>query len=137
MTTIKRLRALFREVLAEAEANPSFAKRISEALGEDDRPSSGERDSVRPQGQRRSNRRTPGILDPFTTYQHGGEPGLREALSGLDLERLKDIVAEHRMDPSTLAMKWRTPERVIDLIVSTVASRDRKGYAFRLPPSTP
>jgi hypothetical protein len=38
------------------------------------------------------------------------------------------------MDRSKLAMKWKTKDRLVELIVSTVASRARKGDAFRDPP---
>ena len=34
------------------------------------------------------------------------------------------------MDRAKLAMKWQTPERLIDLIVNQTAIRSRKGEAF-------
>jgi len=49
----------------------------------------------------------------------------------LNIEQLKDMVAEHGMDQAKLAMKWRTSDRLVDLIASTVAARARKGDAFR------
>ena len=46
------------------------------------------------------------------------------------LDQLKDVVAQHRMDRSQLALKWRTPERLIELIVAQTISRAHKGEAF-------
>ena len=40
----------------------------------------------------------------------------------LDVDQLKDVVAQHQMDRAKLAMKWRTPERLIDLIVTQTIS---------------
>ncbi|GAB3269394.1 hypothetical protein GCM10027449_03650 [Sinomonas notoginsengisoli] len=49
----------------------------------------------------------------------------------MDLEHLRDIVAEHGMDHDRLAMKWKDPNRVIERIVDKVAARATKGSAFR------
>jgi hypothetical protein len=51
--------------------------------------------------------------------------------ASLDLEQLRDVVAEYRMDPNKLVMKWKDRERVIEHIATTAASRGRKGDAFR------
>lgn len=51
-------------------------------------------------------------------------------LAGLSVEELKDIVAEHGMDSAKLAMRWKKPAKLIDLIVAKVDARARKGYAF-------
>jgi hypothetical protein len=56
---------------------------------------------------------------------------LRNRLGSLDLEQLRDILAEHRLDHDRLAMKWKDPARVIDRIVERVAARASKGSAFR------
>ena len=55
---------------------------------------------------------------------------LRSRLSILTIDQLKNIVAEHGIDTTKLAMKWRTPERLVALIVSTVRGRLAKGTAF-------
>ncbi len=121
----RRLKALFREILSEATVNEDFARRLGDALGG---PTSRGRDeadrAVRP------HRRPPGILDPFAIYL-AGEDSLRRRLSELDVELLKDIIAANGMDSSKLAMKWKTSERLVELIVDTVKSRSRKGDAFR------
>ncbi|MBZ5515173.1 MAG: hypothetical protein LAN62_10120 [Acidobacteriia bacterium] len=79
---------------------------------------------------RRAGRRPAGVVDPFTIYTEG-ESALRRKLEELDLDRLKDIIAEHGMDSSKLAMKWKSRERLVQLIVKTVHERAQKGDAFR------
>lgn len=127
---VDRLQAVFSEILEEADANPAFAERLARAMEE---PHRGRSASPRQAGRRRG-RRPPGVLDPFAAHSAGGETELREALGRLDIEQLKDIVAEHGMDTSKLALKWKTPERLIDLIATTVDSRARKGQAFTIRP---
>ncbi len=83
-------------------------------------------------GGRRS-RRSAGPWDPFVVYAEQGEAALRDRLTALDLEQLRDIIAEHGMDTDRLAMKWRDPSRVVDRIVERVVDRAAKGDAFRSP----
>ena len=78
----------------------------------------------------RPHRRTPAILNPLEVVRTSPIQ-LREQLSDLDIERLKDIVAEFGMDPSKLVMKWKEANRIIDHIVETSVSRASKGTAFR------
>ena len=78
----------------------------------------------------RSSRRGPAVLDPFALYAEGKDV-LRRRLEVLDIERLKDIVAEHGMDSPKLAMKWKTRGRLMELIIKTVSDRAHKGDAFR------
>src|SRR5262249_17432711 len=90
-------------------------------------------DSPEPPGPfGRKHRRTPAVLDPFEEYKKG-EAVLRERLTALNLDQLRDIVAQYGMDRSKLAMKWKDQGRLLDLIVSTVTSRSEKGHAFRTP----
>jgi hypothetical protein len=134
MNIADRLQALFREIASEIEANPSFAHRLKAVLEDDSAPVQVKGQSTALPSKRRPHRRTPGVLDPFAIYAEGNEPALRTRLEDLELERLKDIVAEYSMDPAKLAMKWRTKGRLIDLIVNTIRERDRKGDAFRAEP---
>lgn len=123
MSLQHKLRALVDIVLEEAGHNPAFAEKLTVLLGE-----------ARPTEKiagKRTGRRTPAILDPFAIMQEQGELSLREALRKLDLEQLRDIIAEYGMDPAKLAMKWKAADRVIDLVVSTAALRLTKGDAFR------
>lgn len=131
----------------EAAQTPTFAAKLRAALEVNqtpgaDEPAGKEEVDSRKSGSRRTagesfsrarNRRAPGVLDPFTVYATNGEARLRADLALLDLERLRDIVAEHGMDQDRLAMKWKDPQRVIDRIVDRVAARLAKGDAFRTP----
>lgn len=127
------VQAFLMEVLDEAQANQPFAARLANLLSAP--ASEGDRKGKkhRAADARRTHRRQPGPVDPFDIYDRGGETELRKELGRLDLERLKDIVAEHGMDRTKLAMKWRTTDRLIGLIAETVDARARKGDAFRQP----
>lgn len=106
----------------EAARTSRFATALSRALP----PAS--RDDVK---TKRTGRRAAGAIDPFSTYKEIGADGLRDRLGQLDLEQLRDIVAEHGMDHDRLAMKWKRSDRVVDRIVDKVVSRTAKGSAFR------
>ncbi len=141
-----RLRALLEVVEAHTAANPDFAAEVAAAL--DQTAEETARASLRKGGRprrarvassihdisrsqpRKGGRRPPGPFDPFAVYSED-EDELRRRLDECDLEQLRDIVAEHGMDHDRLAMKWKTPERVIERIVDTVIARTRKGEAFR------
>jgi hypothetical protein len=64
-------------------------------------------------------------------FADSGESGLRDRLTALNLEQLRDIVAEHGMDHDRLAMKWKDSERVMERVIDRVTSRASKGSAFR------
>ena len=134
MSVKSRLRNFVRVVSDEADRNPDFANRLREVFDGNPAP---QRGSAPPAARKTSsvsrrpaNRRSPAVLDPVTIAQRG-EDLLREALKPLDLEQLKDIVADYGMDQRRLVMKWKTPARVIDHIVEVSVSRARKGDAFR------
>lgn len=127
MTANQAVRKIIEEVLFELERNPDLADRLRLVLN----PKRSSK-ATSPEG-RRPRRRAPSAFDPFAVYEEGGESSLHNRLRELDLERLKDMVADHGMDPMKLAMKWRTQDRLVDLIVRTVHDRARKGDAFRSP----
>jgi hypothetical protein len=120
MSTIDRLEAALRVVLDEAKENADFRARLEAALSG---PSAGG-------GEKRRHRRAQSPVDPFRVFETDGEAGLRTALGRLDLEQLKDVVAGYDMDRDRLALKWRSPDRLIARIVDLVAARRRKGDAF-------
>lgn len=116
------LSTIVKAVADEATRTPRFANALAAPL----HPRRSGPPSVK-----RSARRKPGVIDPFAVYNDAGEEGLRLRLSELDLEQLRDLIAEHGMDHDRLAMKWKDPRRVIDRIVEKVAARSAKGSAFR------
>lgn len=120
------LSGLMVTIAQEAGRTPRFANALQDSMATGS--------TVTPKAKR-TGRRPPGIIDPFAIYSQEDEQGLRLRLTDLDLEQLRDIVAEHGMDHDRLAMKWKDPQRVIDRIVEKVVSRTSKGSAFR-PDST-
>jgi hypothetical protein len=118
------LQALITVILDEAERNPEFARSIEVALGiAGGSKAPGERISkVR-------SRRTPAVLNPIETARQG-EAALRQRLTALSLEQLKDVVADYGMDPGKLVMKWKTANRIIDRIVEFSMTRAVKGDVF-------
>jgi len=135
-----RLKSFMEVVLSEMRANPAFAERVGAVL--DPPPSEpvarqakdswprGSRPPAAEGAAKRGNRRAASLVDPLTAI-HSGQQHLRNQLAPLDLEQLRDVVADYRMDPSKLAMKWKDRERVIDHIVATAVERGQKGDAFR------
>ena len=125
MTIRKQLKALMTVIVAEADQNPEFAQKLALVFGWDKT-----KQRARQPSKRRGSRRTPGVLDPVALYGEG-EDQLREKLKALDIEQLKDIVAECGMDPSKLVMKWKSMERIANHIVEVASTRAKKGDAFR------
>jgi hypothetical protein len=76
-------------------------------------------------------KRCTSVFDPVELYHQQGEQYLRQQLQQLKVEQLKDMIAEHGMDASRRAMRWKKRDRLIDLIVQTASCRARKGDAFR------
>lgn len=126
--TTSHLRRLFDEIIAEAERRPEFGRHLAAAIS-DATPKTPQPPRQPPKGARR-NRRAPAVLDPFELFGRG-EVVLRDALHKLTLDQLKDIVSEQAMDSSKLALKWRSSDRLIDLIATTVRARIEKGDAFK------
>ncbi|MEQ9357298.1 hypothetical protein [Coleofasciculus chthonoplastes] len=81
--------------------------------------------------KKRRTRRCASVFDPVELYHQQGEKHLREQLQPLEVEQLKDMIAEHGMDASRRAMRWKKRDRLIELIVQTASCRARKGDAFR------
>ncbi|MEA3034053.1 MAG: hypothetical protein QOH86_2069 [Sphingomonadales bacterium] len=135
MNAKKTLNALFREILQEANANPSFRARLEAVLNPQSKAGVSKsrrppREGGTPQPKRPSNRRPPAVLDPVHLARQG-EDLLRAELAKLDLEQLRNVVAEYGMDPGKLVLKWRDEERVIERIVEVARGRAHKGSAFR------
>lgn len=135
MDLSRAMRNLAKVISEEADRNPEFERRVQEALGLSategkNSRSRKETDAVTTGATRGRNRRTPAVLDPIQIVQES-EENLREQLSPLTEDQLKDIVADYGMDPSKLVMKWKTRDRIVNHIVEMAISRSRKGDAFR------
>lgn len=123
----KRLEALVQTVLDEAARNAEFRHSLERALGEN--PS--ERGRINESAHsRKGGRRTRAAFDPVEVVRNG-EAALRERLDVLDIEQLRDVVAQFGMDPGKLVMKWKDRTRVIDRITEVALGRSTKGDAFR------
>jgi hypothetical protein len=116
--TADQARALFAKLSLRLDDDPYLARRVLDALNKAAQP------------RKSSNRRTAAVLDPGAVYRQD-PAALRPALTALSLDQLKDVVSQYAMDPRRLAMKWRTPERLIELIVTVTEHRASKGNAFR------
>lgn len=138
MNTRKVLISLMKEIADEAERNPAFMTKLQSIL----EPTAKGKSKAGPGGtssgpkaahtppKRPSNRRQKAEIDPVSLARVGEEV-LRSALSKLDIEKLRDVVAEYGMDTGKIVMKWRTPDRIIDRIVEISRLRAQKGNAFR------
>lgn len=127
---------LVQVVADEAARTPRFAKAVAGAIAAAAEPASPQSapmpaKSAAKKPAARRGKRSPGPFDPFAVYQADGEEGLRARLAPLELEQLKDIVAEHNMDYDRLAMRWRTASKLHDRIVERVKAAWTKGDAFR------
>jgi hypothetical protein len=125
---VQALTVTCQNLLAAASHDPVLAERALRRLHADPKLA----DLVEmPPGLKRTGRRAPAKLDPLKILSDSGEDGLTIRLAGLDLEELRDIVAQFGMDPRRLVMRWKDAERVQEHIVATTVQRSRKGDAFR------
>jgi hypothetical protein len=114
----RRARELFADLEPRLDGDPVLAQRVFDALKKAAQP------------PRSSNRRAKAVLDPGAVYRQD-PAALRPALGALSLDQLKDVVSQFAMDPRRLAMRWKTEERLIELIVTVTEQRAAKGNAFR------
>jgi hypothetical protein len=130
MNLRKTFSSLVTVITDEAAKNESFRANLERALG----TNPGQVDRVQPPAPagkaRKGGRRTPAVLDPVELARQG-EGALRTQLTVLNLEQLRDIVAQYGMDPGKLVMKWKDTQRVVDRIVELALARATKGDAFR------
>ncbi len=125
---LKALTVTCQNLLDAASKDPVLAERALRRLYADPRLAS----LVQmPPGLKRTGRRAPAKLDPFKILAESGEHALIAQLADLELEELRDIVAQFGMDSRRLVMKWKDVQRVREHVVATTAQRSRKGDAFR------
>ena len=146
MALDQKLEALFELIREEANRNADFRARLEHlfddlALASPRAPAGAAKEVYRGKGGRagvmagapgpkRGNRRPPAVVDPIAESAHG-EEHLRKKLDPLSLEQLRDVIADFRMDPSKLVMKWKDRVRIIDHILATAVVRREKGDVFR------
>jgi hypothetical protein len=113
--SVKMCAKLLRAIADMIETDRKLARKLSARL----------KPSARARKQKR-------VLDwdVFQIFAEKGEQGLLEFLNKLDLVQLKDIVGEHRLDPSGLSLKWRKKERLVKFILDRIISRTRHGEVF-------
>ena len=139
--------AFLRNLADRAEADPTFAAQLTQALGESGLLTPKAAPATRARRARKDNPHGPGdanVLaataaaapaaaeppDPFALLREGGVTGLRAHLAPLDIADLRAIVRSCRFDPARISARWKDRERVIELIVSQTQARANHGKAF-------
>jgi hypothetical protein len=132
MSVQDQLMQLMQVIADEASHNPRFSAKLSTVLHHDvgSRSSPPEAKDARTAiSPARRGRRSPAVLDPVAIYAEG-EDILRARLRQLDLEQLRDVVAEHGMNPDKLALKWKSSDRIIERVIEMSRSRATKVTRF-------
>lgn len=111
---------LFKAIVDEMYENKEFARRIEDIFDND----------TEQLPRKKSVRRNKAIIDPIEIYRKSNKQNLEVELAKLDIEQLKDIVAEYGMDSQKLIMKWKQKEKIENKIVEITQSRAEKGTAF-------
>ncbi len=130
MSLKRMLSALVSAVTEEADRNEAFKASLERALNIDYGARGARQVAGTTEGPRKGRRRAPAVLDPVELARQG-EDVLRAQLSTLNLEQLRDIVAQYGMDPGKLVMKWKDTSRVMNRIAELALARATKGDAFR------
>lgn len=85
----------------------------------------------RPPANPPKRRRRPAPLDPYAVVNSDGADGLRHQLQRLNIEELKDIIAEYGMNYDGRAMSWHDHNRFVERIVEKADFGATQGKAFR------
>jgi hypothetical protein len=119
-STIERLERIFGAVLAHLRKNPELAREIEAAFA----PASAAPPAQAPPPQAPAPVAQPGlaVLDPFEVYDTGWESMLRERLRPLDVDQLKAVIHQFKLDP-TGKMSGKTPDELRESIVEVVVHR--------------
>lgn len=127
------LARLKKAVMEEAKRNPEFEAALLGALtGLNPSPKTktvSDKSASPVEKPRRKSRRSPALFDPVQSIKNG-EAFLREQLSGLNLEQLRDMIAEYGMDAGRRVIRWTKSERVVNYIVEISILRVTKGRTF-------
>lgn len=117
----KKLKKLFDIIVQESEINEAFRKKIEELI---------EPKIENKAESKKKTRREKAVLDPIGLAEKDVNE-LKTKLEELDIEKLKDIVSEFRLDSSRIVMKWKDKTRMIEHIITASLSRVEKGDVFR------
>ena len=100
---LRQLTEMFRQLGERAQADPTTARQLRDALAESNLL------DVYGAGS---------ALDVLDLLDSGGEAALRARLQGLQVSELREIIAAHEYDPEKQSARWRSAARLIDLIVA-------------------
>jgi hypothetical protein len=130
----KSLQRFVEVVVEEADQNEVFAEKLMDVLDMSGRA------SQKGVAKKPKSAELPG--DPLAIFQGEGARGLMSWLEGLDLEQLRRIVRQHKLDSTRNSDKWKSRDKFIDLIMERLPERMRQGNSFknygdRLPASNP
>ncbi|SDB81477.1 hypothetical protein GA0111570_103288 [Raineyella antarctica] len=76
-------------------------------------------------------RRQPSLIDPYEVAARDGLDGLRAELQRLDVEQLKDVIAEYGMNYDGRAMGWKDHHRFVERVLEKTGFGTTQGDAFR------
>ena len=76
-------------------------------------------------------RRQPSPIDPYSIATRDGVEGLRGELQRLDIEQLKDVIAEYGMNYDGRAMGWKDHHRFVERVIEKTDFGTTQGNAFR------
>ncbi|MFT4126484.1 MAG: hypothetical protein QM662_09660 [Gordonia sp. (in: high G+C Gram-positive bacteria)] len=128
------LAALARVVVDEAERSPRFARALTDAVAAAAgvaTPPAVPAARRPPASRMKRGARQPGVFDPFVVYRDCGAEGLAERLATLDLDQLRDIIAEYDLDTRRQMGRKRKLDVIAAWIVGRVEASENKGSVFR------
>jgi hypothetical protein len=120
LSTTERLERIFSLLLAHVRRNPALAREIEAALATaaPSRPAP----APPPRAPAPVVQPKPAVLDPFEVYDTGWESMLRERLQPLDVDQLKAVVHQFKLDP-TGKMSGKSATELRDAIIEVVIHR--------------
>jgi hypothetical protein len=132
------LAGLTKVIAAEAVRSPRFAQELTEVFALADAgltatqvPVPTPRKRAVASAARKKVVREPGAFDPFAVLRDNGEKVLVEKLAALDIEGLRDIIAEQELDTRKETGRKRKPEVLVAWIVERVNALASKGSVFK------
>lgn len=100
---------LLRHMATTAQADPAEAAHVRDALLES---------GILEVFQLTQSSNAAGAIDALDLLDAGGAPALRARLEQLTLADLRQVITAHNYDPERQTTRWRSPKKLIDLIVA-------------------